>query len=365
MKRKVNAAPIGVAVVGLGRAGGEAHLVELARHPEKFKIVGVMDALPERSASAAGTYGCRAWDHFERLLEDPAIELVSIATRSVDHFAHAAMVLKAGKAAFVEKPMCIQHRDAKKLAALSEKTQRPLYVRHNRRFEPAFRHLRDIMASGVLGQVFEVKMRRFNYQRRDDWQTLSRFGGGQLLNWGTHIMDHALCVLEAPVVGLWSNLRQTVAAGDAEDHVRIILQGANGRIVDLGISGGAALPDDEFLLLGDRGALRINGDTFHLRYIDPKQKLGRLQASEATPLSGHGFGTRSEKLQWIEKRGAVDERYRTEGMAIIWDHVFAAMRLGKPYPISLEQVVEGLRLLDAARRGTRWDRTRPNKKIKK
>lgn len=65
-----------------------------------------------------------------------------------------------------------------------------LYLRHNRRVESGFEKVNEIIDSGVLGDVFSIKLTRNGYSRRCDWQTISEFGGGQLLNWGPHIVDH-------------------------------------------------------------------------------------------------------------------------------------------------------------------------------
>ena len=105
--------------------------------------------------------------------------------------------------------MCVNWEQAKALRALSATSRGNLYIRHNRRFEPGFQHVREIIDSGLLGEVFEIKLRRVGYSRRDDWQTIMEFGGGQLLNWGPHIVDHSLRLLGAPLKSLWSDLKQT------------------------------------------------------------------------------------------------------------------------------------------------------------
>ena len=341
--------PIKLGIVGLGRAGWGMHCEELQSRTDLFQIVAVCDERPDRCAKAAERYGCRTYATIEALLQDAEVEVVDIATRSNDHFAHASLALKAGKTVFLEKPMTTNYQEALALQAQARTSAGKLYVRHNRRFEPAFAHIREILATGILGSVYEIKLRRVGYQRRADWQTIQEFGGGQLLNWGPHIIDHALRLLESPVVQQNSDLKCIAAAGDAEDHLKIVLKGENGRLVDLEISGGAALGEPEYLIWGTTGALKAAGDTITLRYLDPEHPLAPVTANPQTPQEG-GFGS-STPLPWVEKTIAVQPSSGCD-TPTIWDHLYATIREGKPFPISLEEAVEVMKVVTEAKKGT-------------
>lgn len=111
----------------------------------------------------------------------------------------------------VEKPLACRLEDALELQKVSDANPGRVFVRHNRRFEPAFEHIREIIKSGKLGNIFEIKLCRHSFQWRADWQTILDCGGGQLLNWGPHLVDHALQFLESPVKELWSDLKLVAA----------------------------------------------------------------------------------------------------------------------------------------------------------
>jgi predicted dehydrogenase len=337
--------PIRLGILGLGRAGWGMHCPELAGKEAMFQIVAACDLLPDRRQRMADRYGCVTYADAESLVADPAVEMVAVATRSCDHYAHALLALRAGKHVFLEKPMCATHAEAKRLVAAASRAKGRLYVRHNRRCEPAFLHVREIIASGILGEVFQVKLARVGYSRRDDWQTLRRFGGGQLLNWGPHIVDHALRLLGSPVKNVWSDLRRVAAVGDAEDHLKVVLTGANGRVVDMEISGGAAVPLPEYVLWGTRGGLIGQGDTLSLRYLDPAAKLPRRRPSPATPDASFGS---QEKLPWIEQTLPVAPKKAWN----IWDELYRAVRRGTRFPISLDEALEVMRIISLAKRGT-------------
>ncbi len=341
--------PIRLGVIGIGRAGWGMFGNEIKNRKNQFEVVAGCDLIEERRQQFADTFGCKTVCRLPDLLADPAVELVYIATRSHDHCRHAAAALHAGKHVFLEKPMCVTHAEALKLQRLAAKVPGQLLIRHNRRYEPAFQHVREIIESGILGTVYEIKLHRMGYQRRADWQTLKQFGGGQLLNWGPHIIDHALQLLDAPVRTIWSHCRQVAAAGDCEDHVHIVLTGENQRTVSVEISGGAALTEPEYVVLGRTGALTGTSDTLTLRYLDPRKAVTRAdrpQADPGTPQTGFGAAA---PLPWIEKTLAVAPRKKVD-MTTIWEHVFNAIRKGGPYPITLDQAVGVMHVISAVRR---------------
>ncbi len=341
---------IKVGIWGLGRAGYGMHTYEIGKFPELFEIVAGCDIDKERiKATKEKLPSCRLYNKAEEFLNDPEVELVSIATRSPEHTAHAIKALSTGKYVFLEKPIALTYADAKKLKKASEKYPGMLYFRHNRRYEPPFNHIREIIASGVLGNVYEVKLHRHGYQRRNDWQTIVACGGGQLNNWGPHIIDHALRFLESPVAKVWANLKNIAAAGDAEDHLKIILTGKNGRIVDIEISGGAAIRQPEYIIFASKGALVCLGDTITMKYIDPKQKFKKIKARpENPPLSG-GFSN-DEEIKWIEKTLKVAPK-NGHDVHHIWKALYDKIRKGKAFPISTDEAVEVVRITELAKKG--------------
>ncbi|MFA6665847.1 MAG: Gfo/Idh/MocA family oxidoreductase [Armatimonadota bacterium] len=335
--------PVNMGIVGLGRAGWFTHCDEISATKSMFKIVAACDPIAERRENMANRFGCKPYERIEDLVADPQVELVNIATRSCDHFKHAEMALLAGKDVFLEKPMCTDYAHAMALTDLAESTGRRLYIRHNRRFEPAYQHVREIIASGILGEVYQIKLRRHSFQRRDDWQTILEFGGGQLLNWGPHIIDHALHFLESPVKSIWSNLKRVAAGGDAEDHVRIILTGENGRNVDLEISGGVAIAEPVYMVYGTRGSLTSDEKTITLRYINPEQKLAPVEANAGTPGTAN-YGTPAD-LDWVEETIPVAPKYKVELSATIWEKLYNAIREGEPFPITSEEALAVMRII--------------------
>ncbi len=219
--------------------------------------------------------------------------------------------------------------------------------------------------SGILGEIQEIKLRRHTFNFRGDWQTLKRYGGGQLLNWGPHIIDHALQFLGGTFKSVWADLRIVASVGDAEDHVKLMISGPTGLTVDLEISGGAALGETTYQIFGTRGALRSGDDFIQLKYLDPKEELEMIEADPGTPgseghppmpnhvLVKHGKAKQDNNIKWVEEDFPIDP-----APTDIWKELYAAVRMGKEFPVKLEGVVEAMRLVEEARNASSFYRTR-------
>ena len=191
-----------VGLWGVGRAGWTMHRKEVNRFSDMLEIVGCCDVIPERMEKfCAEVPGCKAYPNIDDMLAADDIDVISIATRSPDHVAHAIKALESGKYVFAEKPIGINYAEVLELKAASEKHPGKLMCRQNRRFEAAFQHISEIIASGKLGEIYFIKLNRHSFQRRFDWQALRSFGGGQLNNWGPYLIDHArLSLLSSSVL---------------------------------------------------------------------------------------------------------------------------------------------------------------------
>jgi len=333
---------IKIGLAGIGRAGWGMHLPEIENCDGKFEVAAACDPIPERLEKIRGRCpGCKTYADFDSMLKDPDFELAVIACRSPEHTDYALKALAAGKLVFLEKPLGTRPGDAKRLRDAAARYPGRLFCRHNRRFEPAFNHILEIIGSGILGEVYEIKLCRHSYQRRDDWQTIVNCDGGQLNNWGPHIIDHALRLLESPVADVWADLKNVAALGDAEDHLKIIVKGENGRIVDLEISGGITLPSPVYAVYGTKGSLVCQDEQdIVLKYLDPKQKLAEGRARPETPPLSGPFGN-SEVLKWVRKTIMTEPANGFDGSEI-YPSLYDAIRNGKPFPITVEEACQVL-----------------------
>ena len=338
--------PLRVGLCGIGRAGMGMVQRDFLRLPY-VKVVAAFDLLAERARELSQLCGSRCCDSFVQLLEDEEVELVIIATRSHEHVPMAIRAMKAGKDVLVEKPIAIDLAGADKLIAAAKKLKRQLFVRQNRRFDAPFLQAMEVLATGKLGKLFAVQLRQGRYQRRADWQTLKKYGGGQLLNWGPHLVDWAMQLIGGKARDVWADLKRIAAAGDAEDYVKIMIRGATGIQADIEICAAASISQPPWILMGSRGTLVIDGQNqCHLRYFE-SGKLPKLKASDRTPggpdRMRYGVG---DKIDWIEEKFPVAPLKPRN----FWQELHAAIRGAGDFEVTLHQVRENMRVIDLARK---------------
>lgn len=338
--------------VGIGRIGWSMAKSEVSKYPDKFKIVASCDLLPDRNTKMAEMFGCKEYTDYAEMLKQEDIDVVYIATRSNDHFEHAMMALKAGKDVVLEKPATVSYNEAVELFKHANKPGTPrLFVHQQRRFELAFCKIMEVLASGKLGRVYEANIRQFGFQHRDDWQTIQEFGGGQLLNWGPHMIDQSWQLLGTNTADIRSYLFQETAGGDCEDHLGITLVGDNDRVVNMYISGATALRIGRtYELFGNRGAAVYEGGKLKLRYINPEQDIPEIVSDPGTPGASFGAsGTYQSALtiDWVTEEFEMDP----EGtdLPTYWAYLYDSLVEGKPFPISDNDVMNIMRTISAVK----------------
>ena len=333
-----------VGIWGLGRAGGGMHKREIEANSDLLEIVAVCDIDAARAEDFGKKNNVAYYSDPEKFLADKNIDLVAVATFSVDHIRHTRQALEAGFCAYIEKPIAASRAEAEELVELDKKYPGKLFVRQNRRFEPAFQHVREIIDSGILGKIHTIKLCRNNYSRRDDWQTLLANNGGQLNNWGPHLIDHALQFLNYEVESVWSELKLIAAQGDAEDCVKIIMKGKNGITVDIEIFGGNALPDNVYEVFGDRGALTSSDEAdIKLRYIEPDYELKKFPVNTGHP-KGFNFAD-TAKLPWRRMTIMTEPKLKVD-MNSCYRYVAESILNGAEYPIKVEQAIAVVEICD-------------------
>ena len=336
---------IKVGIVGLGRAGIGMHSSEVAEYPDRFAIAAACDHAKERLENLPDRFkGAKLYTDYGEMLKDDNVELISIATRHPEHVPMALQALEAGKYVNIDKPYALNNREMAMLAEADKKYPGKLFLRHNRRFEAPFQKAMKLIATGVLGEINTVKLyRSVGYCRRNDWMTMTEFGGGLFTNWGPHIIDQALQYLDSPVVDLWANIRSVISIGDGDDHIKLLLKAANGRVADIEISGAHTLPGRELEVQGSRGTLIYPVDgRIKMRYVDPEIEFKPLKPHPENPPMK--YGNFDETLTFIEQFVEIPPVPMSE----IWKHIYDAIVNNVPYPITIENGIAVADIMEKA-----------------
>jgi predicted dehydrogenase len=343
MARKSGA--IRTAIVGLGRAGWDIH-VRALRGRKDFVITDAVDLERSRLQEAKAEFGCRTYRDWKEFLRKSDAELAVIATPSSDHAPMSIEALRAGMHVLVEKPMSTSVRDADRMIAQAKASKRLLTIHQNARLAADFCHVREVIRSGVLGHVFMVRRAGYGFHRRRDWQTLHKYGGGQLNNTAVHMVDQVCQLLDSPVKHVFGDLQQMINPGDVEDYVRLVIRAESGLVAEVESTMVCALLLPAWVVMGSRGTLVSDGRTSQIRYHKAK-KLPTVKPIDKIAVAGrkYGFG---EVIEFVEETVPSSLPPKRD----YYDHLYDSIRKGKPLFVTPESVRPVIYVIQEARKRT-------------
>lgn len=123
------------------------------------ELIAVMRRNGEKAADYARRHKVPKWyDDADKLIHDPDINAIYIATPPSTHAAYAIKSMKAGKPTYVEKPMAMNADECQQMLDVSEETGVPLFVAYYRRALPYFVKLKELMDMDAIGDVKTINL---------------------------------------------------------------------------------------------------------------------------------------------------------------------------------------------------------------
>ena len=158
----------------------------------------VLSAVMRRDGAKAADYALRHgvarwYDDAEKLIHDPDVNAVYVATPPGSHLEYALRVAATGKPCYVEKPMARSFVECARMVDAFQRRSLPLFVAYYRRALPRFVRAKELIDSGALGRVTGCRYRMTRLYLPNptaSWRLDAReSGGGLFLDIGSHVLD--------------------------------------------------------------------------------------------------------------------------------------------------------------------------------
>jgi predicted dehydrogenase len=331
-----------VGIIGFGFAGTTFH-APLIRTTPGMEIAAVSSSHADKVHAALGEH-VKVLADPKALIDDAGIDLVVSASPNATHYQLAALALDRGRHVVVDKPFTATVAEAEDLARRAQTSGKLLSVYHNRRWDSTTRTGQRVLASGMLGELRHASMHfdRFRPEPVNRWKEDPDALGGVWMDLGPHLLDEALLyfgmpeAIQADIAGLRPGTR-------ADDNFQVRLRYAGGVRVDLGASMLGAIARPRLTLQGTRGS-------YAKQSLDPQEamlKAGQLPDDPAAWGVDSEAGVavlerdgRMESVAVPTENGCYPEYYRQVRDAILG---------GAPNPVTAEQAIRVMRLLEAGR----------------
>jgi predicted dehydrogenase/threonine dehydrogenase-like Zn-dependent dehydrogenase len=317
---------IGVALVGAGSFALGTHLPNLRKLEDVFSLRSVMSrtgstarAVAERSGAAYAT------TDLDEVLADDEVALVLVSTRHDLHAPFALAALRAGKHVFVEKPLALNedelaeletfYRDAGAVAPL-------LMTGFNRRFSPAAEHVRAALTGRTTPLVADYRMNA-GYIPLDHW-VHGLEGGGRNIGEACHVYDLFDSLVDGAAVQ--SVVARSIAPTSdrlaRNDNFSATIAYADGSLCTLTYTalGNADFPKERLDVFCDNTVITLDD-------------------YKSVSVAGRGDG-------W---RGVTQNKGHHEEL----EALAAALRTGGPWPISLDEQTQAMRIAFAVEESIR------------
>ena len=225
-----------------------------------------------------------AFDSVEELAAHPDVGAVFIVSANAFHCKETLAAARAGKHVLVEKPIAMNAGEARRMIAACKRAKVKLMVGHMLRLSPLVRRMRDIVRSGMIGEVVAVKS-EFIYDARvsqRQWLFDRKLaGGGPVFDIGVHSLDTIRYVLDDEVVATTGALHPVPTKTRTEGSAMLSLRFSRGVVASIYCSFIAPLRRTFIEFIGTEGIISANDFTFNEASVYLKITMGKNGKEES------------------------------------------------------------------------------------
>lgn len=309
---------IRAASIGLGWWGKV--LANSIRGSDKIKVVAATTRTLSNIEDYCREIGARVAADYDAVLADRDIDAVILATPHSTHRRQIEQAAAAGKHVFVEKPIALTPVEARASFDAAAAAGIQLAVGFNRRFHPNYRRLREAVA-GKVGRIVHIEASMsasgvWNYAP-DSWRsTREETPAGGMTGLGIHVVDQMIDIA-GPMTSVAAQAVKPLGIGPLDEVTSAIMAFESGPTASL-MTSIATCFYYNFRVFGENGCAEIR----------------------ERDLSEFVFQPRDGEAERHHEAGFAMERAELEAFA-------EAVEGGAPYPVTADQAVQGVAVLDA------------------
>lgn len=338
---------IKLGIIGHGFMGHE-HEAMLAQM-EDFKIVGITDR--DLAQLEDVKEGIIRYQSVEELLENSEIQVVLIVANNNQHLDLVTKAAKAGKDIICEKPAAMSVAELDEMVRIVNECGVKFTIHHQRRFDPDFRTIKEIYDNGVLGGVYTIKNQLYGFNgNMHDWHVYISEGGGMLFDWGVHLIDQILWMIDAKVTSVYATVKNVINL-EVDDFFNIQLRFENGVQAEIEL-GTYYLKDQphwferHWFIGGNQGSAYVDGFNPTGKIVRTTGLLQNVGGTRTMTAAGptRSFGNPREGLIVTEELPKVATNHRN-----YFENYARAYRGEEEFLVKIPEVRRVLALVEAIR----------------
>lgn len=243
-------------IIGFGGMGGY-HLYDLTkRNYDRVSIKGVFD-LDSAANERAAKKGLYIYSSKEELLSDPDLDIVLVATTNDAHKSLAIEAMRAGKNVICEKPVTLSSDELLEIMAVQKETGKVFTIDQNRRTNRDFALMKQKVNDGLIGKPLIIESRvEGSRGMPSGWRTLKALGGGMMLDWGVHLIDQLMYMIDEKVTQVYCKML-SIQYPEVDDNFHLMITFESGLIAIVEVGTNQYITHPRWYVVGETGTIQI------------------------------------------------------------------------------------------------------------
>ncbi len=346
---------VNVGIIGHGFMG-HVH-EEMLTRMDGYHVVAICDK--DESQLSDVKPGIKRYTNPDDLIYDKDVNVVLIAANNNQHKELVCKAARAGKNILCEKPAALSVKDFDEMTFLAQEQNVHFTVHQQRRFDPDFRTIKNIYDSGTLGKTYMVKSSLYGFNgNMHDWHVFKSEGGGMLYDWGVHLIDQMVWMIDGKIKTIYADIRNVINK-EVDDYFKILLGFENGVTgeIELGtymLSDKSGWFERHWIMGGDKGTAYTDGFAPHGKIVQTTHLLQNSPDKRTMTASGptRSFGP-PEKGLLIEE----DVPVEGTGHEDYFRNYYNAFTGKEEFLVTIPQVRRVLCIMEAARKSAATGRS--------
>ncbi len=198
---------------------------------ENNELVAVMDRTEHTARAIGEKYGVKWYTSEEEMLQESQCDAVYIGTPVACHYDQAMTALKYGVHTFIEKPVCLTHKESVKLVSAFKKKGKMLFIGYMMKYHNLHSKAKSLVQGGKIGQVTDMRL-QFSCWYPDipgAWrQKRALGGGGAIMDLGVHCIELAEFILDEEIESVRAFFDTRTFSYEVEDSAVILFRTKSG-----------------------------------------------------------------------------------------------------------------------------------------
>lgn len=343
MNKKIN-----IGIIGYGFMG-HCHR-DFISSSEQFNLVAVCDTNPARLEDLENISGIKIYYNPDDIMRDTNVHTLIIATPNPLHKEMAIQAARHGKHIILEKPAVLNLPDFDEMMEVIKETGVKFTVHHQRRWDRDFRIAKEVYDQRMTGNVYAIKSCLYGVNgNMHDWHVFKQMGGGMLFDWGVHLIDQMLYMVDSKIKTVFADVRNVINT-EVDDYFKINLLFENHITAEIELGTYYLNPTRGWTVCGDKGTMFLNGFQCDGKIVHTTRLLenvpGRITMSAAGPT--RSFGPPAPGVLTEEPLpDVVTDNF------MFFDNAYKALNGEEEFIVRPEQVRKVLSVMEAARLSSR------------